>query len=248
VHNESADALLSRDTLFSGKLVCLQHQDGYRYSIDAVLLAHFIAPKPEEKILDLGAGCGIVSLIVAYRHPSVHVSSLEIQKKLISLLYKNRRLNNFDRRIDIVEGDLVEINTLVQAGSFDRIVCNPPYGKLGSGRMNSGSEQAVARHEIRATLADVSDAVLYSLKNRGKAAFIYPSGKAAVLLARLKEKRLEPKRFQIVYSYPGSSARLVLVEAVKGGGEELEILPPFYVYDRPGGEYSREMARLYLSQ
>ncbi len=247
MQDDSLDALVSNDTFFSGNLTCLQHQDGYRYSIDAVLLAHFIFPRPKEKILDLGAGCGIVSLVLAYRWPSVYLSCLEIQKNLIALIYKNRTLNNFDERLDVVEGDLVQIKKLMQAETFDRVVCNPPYGKIGSGRENPGGEQAVARHEIKATLEDVVNAAFFSLKNKGRAAFIYPASRATVLLARLKGKGLEPKRLQIVYSYPGSSAKLILVEAIKGGGEELEILPPFFVYNNPGEEYSPEMAKLYES-
>lgn len=236
---------VSRDTLFSGKLFCLQHRDGYRYSLDAILLAHFISPKPQEKILDLGSGCGIVSLLIAYRWPSVSICALEIQRNLVVLIDQNRKINHFEKRIEVIEGDFVEIGGLIRAGGFDRVVCNPPYGKIGCGRKNPGAEQAIARHEIRASLADVVNAAFYALKNGGRAAFIYPAGRFAALMACLKEKGLEPKRLQPVYSYPGDLARLVLVEAVKDGGEEVAILPPFYVYESPGGEYSPEMARLY---
>jgi tRNA1(Val) A37 N6-methylase TrmN6 len=50
---------------------------------------------------------------------------------------------------------------------------------------------------------------------------------------------------QIVYSYPGSQGKLVLVEAMKNGGAEMSLLPPFFIYAAPGGDYTAEMARLY---
>jgi tRNA1(Val) A37 N6-methylase TrmN6 len=48
-----------------------------------------------------------------------------------------------------------------------------------------------------------------------------------------------------IFSYPGSSASLLIIEAVKHGGEEMTILPPFYIYEKRDGEYSREMAKYY---
>jgi tRNA1Val (adenine37-N6)-methyltransferase len=175
----------------------------------------------------------------------VHLTCLELQKNLIALIHKNIELNGFEQRLAVLEGDLVQLKTLLPAESFDRVVCNPPYGKLGAGRKNSGSEQAVARHELRATLADVVDASFFALKNKGRAAFIYPASRAAILLTELKGRGLEPKRLRIVYSYPASVAKLVLVEAMKGGGEELEIAPPFFIYEEPGGDYTKEMRQCY---
>ncbi len=137
------------------------------------------------------------------------------------------------------------MNTLFPPESFDWVVCNPPYGKLATGRVNPQDEQAVCRHEIEADLADIIRAISYSLKNRGRTALIYPANRAAVLLAGLKAAALEPKRLQIIHSYPGSQGKLVLIEAMKNGGEELVILPPFFIYEEAGGKYSAAMARLY---
>ena len=235
----------TEDSLFDGRLVCLQHAEGYRFSVDAVLLAHFIRPRSKETILDLGAGCGVVSLILCYRHAGVALTALELQEKLSALIEENIRANHFQDRISLVTGDLRQISSLVPAESYDWVVCNPPYGKVSSGRQNAGSEQAAARHEIYAALDDVVAAVFFALRNRSRAALIYPADRAAALLSTLKERKLEPKRLQLVHSYPGGEGKLVLVEVVKNGGEGLLVLPPFYIYQKPGGAYSAEMSRLY---
>ncbi len=233
------------DALFAGRLHCRQHVYGYRFSLDAVLVANFVKARAGEEILDIGAGCGVISLISCYRCAGAHLTSLEIQPQLVELIRQNIERNNFQEQMEVINGDLCTIRTLLPPESFDKVVCNPPYGKLATGRRNPGPEESIARHEVKAQLADIINAIFYSLKNRGRGYVIYPANRTAVLLASLKQNRLEPKKLQVVYSYPGSDGKLVLVEVVKNGGEEIAILPPFFVYQERGGEYSAEMAKLY---
>lgn len=233
------------DSLFNGRIRCRQRSRGYRFSLDAVLLGNFISIRQAGKILDLGCGSGIISLILAYRWPSCQVTGLDIQPDLVNLARENVAQNNLEQRIRILHGDLRQINKSVTAGRFDWVVSNPPYRKTGTGRLNIEPEQLAARHETMADIATVVKAAVWALKNRGKAAFIYPAVRGATILYELKKQGLEPKRMQTVYSYPGSPATLLLVEALKGGGEELAILPPFYVYQEPEGKYSPEMAACY---
>jgi tRNA1(Val) A37 N6-methylase TrmN6 len=234
------------DALFDGRIRCLQHSRGYRFSLDAVLLGNFVSIRPGEKIIDLGCGSGIIALILAYRWPSCQIAGLEIQPELVKLARENVVQNNWQERIRIMQGDLRQIDKIIAAGHFDWVVSNPPYRKKGAGRMNVQSEQQVARHENMANVASVANAAVWALKNKGRAAFIYPAVRGATVLYELKKQGLEPKKMQTVFSYPGSPAKLLLIEAVKGGGEELTILPPFYVYRAQEGEFSPEMADCYM--
>lgn len=240
-----ADRTVTGDSLFDGRLQCRQHLKGYRFSLDAVLLANFIRPGSADRVLDLGAGCGVISLILAFKWPEVSLTALEIQEGLVTLALENVKLNRFQDRIKLIRGDLRRIKKMLAPGSFDWVVCNPPYGKIGSGRLNLSDEAVIARHEIHADLSDIARAVSFTLRTRGRAALIYPACRAASLIHRIKEQNLEPKRLQVVYSYPRSVGKLVLVEVVKGGGEELRIEEPFYVYRKKGGEYSEEMRKCY---
>jgi tRNA1Val (adenine37-N6)-methyltransferase len=129
---------------------------------------------------------------------------------------------------------------------MDLVVCNPPYRKSSSGRISSVDQRARARHEIDASLADIVDAASFAVKNRGRIVFVYPAERAMTLISLLKKRRLEPKRLQPVYSYPESAnASLVLVEAIKNGGEEVQLLAPFYIYSEQNGPYSSQMQELY---
>jgi len=242
---EVPDRELTQDSLFDGRLICRQHRLGYRFSVDAVLLAHFFVPLPNESILDLGTGCGVMPLILAYRWPGLFLTGLEIQPDLAALARRNAEANGYAERIDIRDGDMRKIKEIFRAGSFQRVICNPPYRKIENGRQNLDAEQATARHEISADLESVVRALSWLLPIGGKIDLVFPAIRSVDLLESLRRGGIEPKRMQMVHSYPGGIGRMVLVEGIKGGGVELEILPPFFVYRGKGMGYSEEMARCY---
>ncbi len=239
---------LTDDTLFEGRLVCRQYRQGYRFSVDALLAAHFPDIQAENHILDLGCGCGVIGLVIAhrYRGEGVHVTGLEFQSDLAMVAHDNVLANNMESTMSVIEGDLRRIGEILSPESFDMIVCNPPYRKPDTGRVSLGDQRARARHEIDATLEEIVGAAAFAVKNRGRVVFVYPAGRAARLIHMMKLKKLEPKRFQPVYSYPGiSEASLVLIESVKNGGEEVQVLYPFYLYTEKKGPYTRAMQKLY---
>ena len=227
----------------------MQHRDGYRFSIDPVLLAHFVRLGKEEKILDLGTGCGIIGLILLYRFSSsiISLTAFEIQKGLAGLAKENCEVNKFQQQMRVVEGDLRNIKQVVQPGLFSTIVCNPPFYAVGSGRKSQNKEAEIARHQVFCTLPEILSAAEISVKNRGKVYLVYPADALGRLLVELRKKHFAVKRLQLIYSYPDQTgkARLVLVEAVKNGGEGMDVLAPFYIYNEKNGAYSEAMQQFY---
>jgi tRNA1(Val) A37 N6-methylase TrmN6 len=239
----------SSDTLFDGELQCLQHLDGYRFSIDPVLLAHFVRLAKDEYILDLGAGCGVIGLILLYRARKQiqKLTAFELQSSLVQLIRDNISLNQFEEQMQVLEGDLRHVKQFLVPESFSTVVCNPPFYPAGSGRASSNKESQLARHQVACTLTEVIAAAALSAKNRGKVYLIYPAEGLGTLLALLPKQQLIVKRLQLVYSYPDTSkdANLLLLEAVKNGGEGVDILPPFYIYTQKNGDYSKAMQQFY---
>jgi tRNA1Val (adenine37-N6)-methyltransferase len=232
------------ESLFGGRLKILQKKKGYRYTIDSILLAYFVELKEEERLLELGAGSGVISLVLAFRNPSIRITGIEIQDGLAGMAGRSVALNDLVGRVEIFHGDARNAGNFVEARSFDVAVFNPPYRKMGSGKMNPQEEKALARHEVAGSVTDFLRTARHALKPGGRACLIYPCSRMVEALHRMRSEKLEPKRLRMVHSRPGSRGDFILVEGMKGGGEELSVLPPLFIYDGTGG-YSVELESLF---
>ena len=239
--NDSGETL---DVLFEGRLKVLQKKCGYRFSIDSLLLAHFAEPLPMDRIIDLGTGCGILPLILAFRHKVKTVIGVEIQPSLADLARRNVALNRLSTRIKIWEKDLKSLGGKSCRETFDLVLSNPPYRKVGSGRVNPRLEKALARHEITATLEDVVHTADDLLKDKGRLTMIYPASRAADLIEEMRKFHLEPKRLQFIHSHPRDEARLLLIEGLKEGRAQVQVIQPFFIYDSTG-KYTAQAQELF---
>lgn len=236
--------MLTGDALFNGKLIVYQQKNGYRFSIDAVLLAGLTQVKAHDRVIDLGTGCGVVPLVLAYRGLGCKLIGLEIQHELAALAEKNVAANGFSNRIEVVRMDFLEVSGRFAPAAFDLVVSNPPYRRLATGRVNPDTQRAIARHEMKASVVDVFAAGKYLLPEGGRLAIIYPAARLDHLLASARQYGFNPKRLTVIYSNVSSPARLVHVVCRKGGGEELHVSPPFFIYEE-NGAYTEAMRSLY---
>jgi len=233
----------SLDALFDGQLKLFQSRGGYRFSLDALLLAYFATPKRHERVIDLGTGNGIIPLVLARLHPAVVITGVEYQSAMVERAAKNVKLNQLEERISLCRGDVRAAGSIGSAESFDVAVCNPPYRRRASGRISPNDEKQIARHEIHGELGDFLAAAAYLLRAKGRLYLVYLASRAVDLLSAMRQARLEPKRLRMVHSFSGSEASLILVEGVKHGRSGVDILPPLIVY-RQGKEYSDEVAAM----
>jgi tRNA1Val (adenine37-N6)-methyltransferase len=237
------DTRETTDTLFEGKLTLHQSRVGYRFSLDAVLLAHFVEPRPGDVLVDLGAGNGVIALILAYLHRSLKITAIELQPSLVEYARKNVRLNRLHDRVEILSGDVRAVEALAKVASYDTVVCNPPFRKPSSGRVSPDEEKRIARHEIFGTVDDFLRAGLHLLAVKGRMALIYPAVRSVDLMDSMRKAGIEPKRLRTVHSYAGAEASLVLMEGVKAGRSGIQVMAPLIVY-ATGKRYSAEVARM----
>ncbi len=240
------NAEYTKESIFDNRVVCYQHGSGYRFSVDAVLLAHFLSPlKSGGTVLDLGTGCGIIPLILAYRYPDITCTGVEIQPALAELARRNFSVNQFAApRLTVIEDDYCHASSIWQ-DFYDVVVSNPPFYKIGNNRMNFSTEKAVARHEIRATLEHTVRAASQAVKDGGYVGLIYPPERRDELLDCLKKNSLAPGRMQMVYPYPGGEGVMLLVEAIFNRPMETRILSPFFIYTEKGGSFTEQMLSFY---
>lgn len=214
------------DFFLEGKLQVLQKKKGYRFSIDALLLSQFVMIRKNEKVIDLGTGCGILPLLLSKTTKASTFVGVEIQKDLFECARKNVLLNHLEERITILQQDYRELKRFFPPNSFDVVLSNPPYRKPLTGRINPSIEKAIARHEIKGSLEDLVSLTSYLLPPKGRFYLIFPAFRTVDLLVALRKVRLEPKRLQFVYSRIGENAKFVLTESIKESGVELMIMEP----------------------
>lgn len=235
---------MTTDTFFNGRIRVNQNRSGYRFSIDAVLLAYYTRPRPGDKIIDLGTGCGIIPVILAHRYPGITLYGIEVQKELAEIATLNAKENRMSDRITIIEKDLKLLAPRMVSGPVNLVVSNPPYRRARSGRINLDPQRAVARHEITATLLDVVQAAHRVLQNSGRLVMIFPAERITDIIFQMRSSSIEPKHLQMVYSEIDMGATLVLIEGRKGGRPGMKVAPPLTIY-RPDGSYTDAVLKMF---
>jgi tRNA1Val (adenine37-N6)-methyltransferase len=234
------------DHLLPGNIKILQKKKGYRFSIDSILLAHFVRLQEGQKVLDLGTGSGIIPIILATKVKTTEIWGVEIQEELADIAKRNIAMNNLQGCVHIVKVDARNLPDRIGSERFDIVLTNPPYRKIRSGRINPLREKAIARHEIKGSLTDMAKIAFRLLRPKASFYLVYPAVRAADLITYVRESHLEPKRLRLVHPNREKGAQLILVEASKGGGPGVEIHPPLFIHDL-NGQYSEEMRSIYSS-
>ncbi|RME63421.1 MAG: methyltransferase domain-containing protein, partial [Nitrospirae bacterium] len=159
-----------------------QRKKGYRFSVDAVLLARYVSlPKRIKTVADLGAGSGVIGLLVAHRFGWVKVDLFEIQKGLCELAEKNAEINTLSDRTRVICTDVRKLGPEYNE-HYDAVLTNPPFRREDTGIVSPYDERAVARHEITLSLPELLKIASRVLKNRGYFYIIYLADRMAELL------------------------------------------------------------------
>jgi tRNA1Val (adenine37-N6)-methyltransferase len=235
------------DELRGYDLRIMQPSRGYRFSLDPLLLAAFAGVGEAGRVIDLGAGTGIIPLIMARSFVSAQIVGVELQEEMAALAERNAALNGLGDRVEIICADILSLRSRFPFSTFDLVVANPPYRRQGSGRISPKSGRDRARHESSATLVDFLETAKYLVSPGGKIAFIYHPVRLAEFCSAAAGLKLALLRLRMVHGNIGAPARMVLLELAKGRRGDLEVLPPLFVYGEDG-EYSEEMKRILSGQ
>ncbi|MBO8159964.1 tRNA1(Val) (adenine(37)-N6)-methyltransferase [Thermosyntropha sp.] len=232
------------DDLIIGGLKIIQPQKGYRFSIDAVLLAHFCSIDKANLAVDLGTGSGVIPLILTQRKKDLKIKGIEIQEKMAERAERSVRYNQLQDRIEVIKGDVKNIKELIPASSAELVVCNPPFFKENEGFMSKDEDEAVARHEIKVKFGDIVRAAAYILKPKGAFAFVQRADRFLEVVRTLELIHMAVSRVRWVHSYRNKPANLVLVEGRKNKTGGMKVLPPMIIYEEDG-KYCRELLEIY---
>ncbi|MEI6214129.1 MAG: methyltransferase [Desulfuromonadales bacterium] len=224
-------------------LQLFQPLHGYRYSLDPLLLARFCRVRDSGgNIIDLGAGCGIISLVLARINPSAAVMAVENNPDLALLIDRNIHHNGLPERVSSVVEDVVNLRNALPDSSFDLVVSNPPFRTAMSGKISPKAGRDTARHESTATLTDFLAAAKFLVKPSGRICFIQLPARLPEFMAIAAHLKLSILRLRIIHNNAASPATMFMAELAKGRRSTPVVEPPLFVRDI-NGEYTDEVWR-----
>ena len=208
-----------------GKKMIVEEK-GLKITEDAILLSEFIKEyfsrkcknlKEKKSFLEIGAGQGIISLLLSELDIISKIFAVEIQKEVFSTLKKNIEINDLNEKIIPINKNIKSIN-----GEYDFIFSNPPYKKINSGKMPKNKTEQISKYEVLLTLEEIILEIRRLLKNYGEFFLVVPNSRLNDLFRYIYENRLNILSVK-VNKY--KKIDLVVVHGKKGGkiNSEIEI-------------------------
>lgn len=213
-------------TMLNNGYKLIQKKDGFKFSVDAVILSDFFSPTKKGKILDIGCGNGIIPILLYSKGKGEDITGVEIQEENCELALKNVKLNNLEEYIKIENDDVKEYP---KGNTFDYIISNPPYMEVDGKKQNILSCKSIARHELTLNLYDLIRNAKRLLKPVGSITLVHRSYRFIDISRILEDCGFSLKRVRFVYYSKDRNSNLVLVEAFKGKKCKLEIEPPLFL-------------------
>ena len=232
------------DLEFKG-LKIIQNKNGFCFGIDSVILSDFAKNvKPNSNIMDLGTGTGILPILLSAKTEAKKIWGIEIQEDVANMAKRSVLLNKLEEKIEIINENILNLESKFEKNSIDVIVTNPPYKKKGTGVINEKESKLIARHEITASLEDFIEISSKLLKYKGEIFMVHRPERLVDILYLMRNKKIEPKNIRFVYANKESETKLILVRGFKNAKEFLKVEKNLYIYNEDGN-YSDEILKIY---
>jgi tRNA1Val (adenine37-N6)-methyltransferase len=224
----------------------IQKKNGFRFGVDAVLLANFSNVKKNARVIDLCSGTGIIPFILAGKTEAKNIVGIEIQEEFVEMANRTSTINSLEDRVNFINEDLTNTKFLKTMEKAEVVTVNPPYKLQNTGIININDKNAIARHEICCTLEDVIIAARILLKDNGRFFMVHRPERIVDILTIMRKHKIEPKRIRLVHPKPNKAPNIVLIEGQRDGGSFFKFEDPLYVH-LENGDYSEEIKRIYSS-
>ncbi len=218
----------------------------YSFTTDSLLLSEFSSPKINEKVLEIGSGCGIIPLTWCRDNLVKNVDAVEIQEEACNLFRKSILENRYEKKINLVNGDIKVVYKEFISNSYDLVVCNPPYKTISSGIMSGSEFRKVARHECSCSLDDIVGISSKLLKYGGILSMCNRIERLCDVICSMRENNIEPKIIRIVQQRRNKPPKFFLIKGKKGAKPGISFMPILFI-EGEDGHYSKEIRKIYGS-
>ncbi|HBR70065.1 MAG TPA: methyltransferase [Rhodospirillaceae bacterium] len=214
----------------------LQPPEGFRTSLDSVMLAAACPAQRGDRILDMGCGVGGAGLCVLTRIPDAQLTGIDIQDDHIDLAIRNASLNGMEDRTEFLASDVCDYNG---GKKFDHIICNPPYQETGERTQSPSSKKETAHaHREDITLHDWIDCAVRNLKAKGSLTVIHRADQADKILQSL-EGRFGGTEIIPLWPRENTPAKRVIIRACRDSRSPATIHPGLVLH-KENGDYTDE--------
>lgn len=192
---------------------------------------------PKGNILDIGSGCGILSLLLK-RDYQCEVCAVEKQKEMFEISLENSTESNIE--VDFFNEDFQQFRS---DKKFDFIVSNPPFYDHTSSTSSNISKK-IARYDDSLSLDDFIKKANSLIKVDGELIFCYDSARVQSVVNTLSSYKFFIKTMQFVYGKEGKNSNIVLVRAVKKKIKQCEVIEPFFFFrDKEVSDRAKEISK-----
>lgn len=194
----------------------MQMRDGFKFSLDSLLLAEFVkVKKDDKKILDMCTGNAPVPLVLSLK-TNAEIVGFEIQKEISELALESVKINGLEKNIIIINDDIKNINNYFESNTFDIITCNPPYFKTKEdGYRNKNDFLTLARHEIAIDLETIFKIAFKYLKDNKTFYLVHRVERLDDIIVLARENKMNVKELQFISTKKEKAANTILVKCVK---------------------------------
>lgn len=233
------------DDLEYKNLKIIQNKKGFCFGIDSVLLSDFAKGiRDNSKVLDLGTGTGIISILLCEKTKLKEITGIEIQEEVYEMAKRSIKLNHLEDKFKIINENILNLNNIFEKNSIDAIVTNPPYKKKDTGIINESEKKLISRHEITANLEDFIRISKDLLKDKGEFYMVHRAERLVDILNLMRKYKIEPKILRMVCSNKDKEPKLILIKGIKNAKPFLKLQSNLYIYNE-AGEYTDEINKIY---
>ncbi|MBE7075556.1 MAG: methyltransferase domain-containing protein [Clostridiales bacterium] len=221
-------------------LKIIQNKNLYNFTGDSVVLANFV--KGKNLAIEIGAGSGVISILVAAKTNIEKILAFEIQPEMQNLCKKNIELNSLQEKITLVSDDVKNFEKYISAGSVDVVFSNPPYFKETN--FVQSKVKKIAKEEVCLPLEILTKVASKMLKVGGSFYCCYTAERICEMISSCKKNKLTIKELFFTENGKGE-VKLALFKAVKGGKEGVKIYPNL-VTNEENGNYLETLHTKYI--
>ena len=205
----------------------------FRVGTDGVLLGASASVSQAHKILEIGSGTGLISLMLAQRNSDAEILAIDLNADAVHISAQNFNNSPFESRLRASHQDLKEFES---TGKFDLIVSNPPYFDG-----NQSSKDVIARQQTELTFDQLIKKSSHLLTREGILSVIIPFEAGIKVEKHATLNRLFLHRKQTIYGMVNSKPKRLLLEF---GFTEKEIKYSDFVIEKAPRIYTEQYLEL----